>query len=137
MFISIILYIFVPLNLTLIQNMDTIELLVKLEYLKPREVLSYDSACGEPVTWGHIINDYIPEKEKKEISKVATFGRLPWPHAHTFTVITKRLTHEEAIKKYGKVTELVRGPKGAFKRIVYGKTMFLSKLEGIPDKIEI
>jgi hypothetical protein len=42
-------------------------------------------------------------------------------------LITKWLTLAEAVERYGEIVEVVRGPRGGFRSVVFGETRFLNK----------
>ena len=65
-----------------------------------RVPILYDSWCGEPIQFIHY------EDEK---------------------LIVTNLTREEAIEKYGLVTNEDFGPKGGWKSVTFGTTKFISK----------
>jgi hypothetical protein len=62
-------------------------------------------------------------------SEISKYGGLECNHGYpsTWYLITKNLTPQEAIEKYGKPTEYITGPKGGFRSITFGKKKFMSK----------
>ena len=80
----------------------------------------YDSNCGEPIAWGYKILRHLGEDKWQ---KIGEYGRLECNYPSWF-VITKFLTREEAIEKYGEVTSEERGPRGGFRSITFGSKNF-------------
>lgn len=84
-----------------------------------------DSICGETVIWGRKINNNCPEDIYEEICK-----KLPlhysYPTPNTM-VITKVLTRQEAIDKYGEITEEEYGSRGGWESVTFGNKKFKSK----------
>lgn len=82
----------------------------------------FDSYSGEPVAWGFRIIRHLGDK----FDALRLFGKLECSYPDWF-LITKELTFKEAIEKYGKVTSMVTGPRGGFRKITFGETEFSSK----------
>lgn len=84
----------------------------------------YDSNCDEPVLWGFKIIKYMSDEkfnELKSLGKLMCIGIGEWYH------IEKHLTRDEAIEKYGSVTNenIVKPRKNS--TITFGnKTFFIS-----------
>ena len=91
-----------------------------------RAVMS-DSGCGEPIAWGfEIINTLGIER----FDLLKNICNLECIYPNWF-VVTKYLTIEEAIQKYGEITHIERGPRGGFKYMILGgNKTFYSKLQG-------
>ena len=83
----------------------------------------YDSDCGEPVGWGFKILHYLGDERFNMLHK---FGNLECSYPSWF-LITKKLTREEAIKKYGKITNEEFGSRGGWKSVTFGKKQFCSR----------
>ena len=98
-----------------------------MEYLGSYGEKLYDSYCGEVVGWGYKIVKRCGTEIWSELDdygeKVCTHGYYP----PSWYLITKKLTIEEATKKYGGVTNIKVGPRGGFKNVTYGKTTFCSR----------
>jgi len=95
------------------------------EFLGEHGVCSTDSCCGEPVTWGwkvvkRLDGDWVEFCKAAEGAgmKVQCLGEGAW------SVVSHTLTEEEAIEKYGEVTNVERGPRGGFKSATYGEKKF-------------
>src|SRR3990170_6375432 len=89
------------------------ELMIKTagfeEYLSEYKACIFDGACNEPIMWGFAIIKYLGAKnfselKKKEILECAGTG--------LWFVIRKYLTKQEAIDKYGEITNEEYGPRG-------------------------
>lgn len=98
------------------------------------EIVAYDAYCGEPVAWGFKILNRLGEERFNALRK---FGALEVvrrdPPMYVWALIAKRLSKEEAIKKYGSITDEERGPRGGFKSDTYGTTQFCHKLHSKED----
>ena len=95
--------------------------------LGPYTELMVDSSCGETISWGFPIQRHLGDR----FNALGEHGKLQCLRAGSWALVTKRLTHEEAIEKYGEVTEQPTGPLGGWRSITYGSTRFLSRLEGV------
>ena len=88
----------------------------------------FDSGCGEPVAWGYPIIKHLGEPLWAELGQ---HGRLeygsPGKLNGTWVLVTKTLTREEAISKYGPVTNEERGPRGGFRSVTFGTKIFFSR----------
>ena len=84
----------------------------------------YDGDCGEPIMWGHKILSHLGDER---FNNLRNFGSLECCYPHWF-FITKKLTREEAIKKYGAVTDEEFGPRGGWRSVTLGKKTFMSPL---------
>lgn len=96
------------------------------EYLGEYKACIFDADCGEPTMWGFAIIKYLGptkffELKKKEILECA--GQRLW------FVIRKYLTKQEAIEKYGEITNEEYGPRGGHISVTYGSKRFLTKLK--------
>lgn len=93
------------------------------ENLGPFGPQLYDTYSGEPVSWGFKIISRM-EQEKFEQLRSTSNVECCYPEWY---VITKTLTRDEAIQKYGPVTNEDFGPRGGWRSITFGTTTFLSK----------
>lgn len=84
----------------------------------------YDGNCGEPIAWGFKIIRRLGDERFNELRK---FGPLECIYPDWY-LVTKTLSREEAIKKYGDIKEEVFGPKGGWKSVTFGEKKFVSKL---------
>lgn len=84
----------------------------------------YDGYCGEPIMWGFKILYHLGEEKFRELGK---FGDLECSYPNWF-LITKKLTREEAIKKYGTITDEEYGPRGGWKTSTFGEKRFCSQV---------
>lgn len=92
------------------------------EYLGGYGEQIYDSNCGEPIGWGHMITRHLGENLWGELSQ---YGDMHCCYPNWF-LITKWLTREEAKKKYGPDKEEL-GPRGGFKSLTFGDKTFSSR----------
>ncbi len=93
------------------------------EYLGSYGPVSYDSHCGEPIIWGYPIVRHLGESLWSELNQFASLKYT----GNGWAVVTKTLTRQEAIEKYGPETEVERGPRGGFRSIQFGTKRFLMK----------
>ncbi len=86
----------------------------------------YDSYCGEIIMWGYSIRKRLGQDLWEEISE---FGELVCDHGYpaVWSLITKKLTYNEAVEKYGSVTDVELGPRGGFRSITFGGKKFADK----------
>lgn len=84
----------------------------------------FDGWCGEPVAWGFKIKHHLGDR----FNALSAFGSLVCLGAPgAWALVVERLTREQAVVKYGAVTEEERGPRGGFRSITFGTTKFLSR----------
>lgn len=88
-------------------------------------ICTYDSYCGEPTGWGYKILKHLGPDIFNALSEQ---GEMVCIYPEWF-LVTKRLTKEEAIAKYGEITDTKIGPRGGFKSETYGTTTFKRKLQ--------
>lgn len=81
-----------------------------------------DTGCSEPVAWGFALTKHLGEEKFEALKR---FGMPYCISMGKWVLVVKWLTSEEAEKKYGPVTSIERGPKGAFKSITYGNKRFV------------
>jgi hypothetical protein len=86
-------------------------------------VMFCDASCGEPIAWGFVIRCQLGEERFNALGK---YGSLECIEMGRWCLVVKWLSPEEATKKYGKVTNVERGPRGGFRSITYGTTRFSS-----------
>jgi len=88
----------------------------------------YDVWCNEPIAWGFELRRYLDSerfealREHGELQCIAPFARET-----RWALITKRLSREEAIEKYGEITDAETGPQGGWRSITFGETRFLAR----------
>lgn len=85
----------------------------------------YDSYCDEPVAWGYYLNRNMPSESFNELRSLGTVEYID--DDKTWFLITRVLTREEAIIKYGQITEEIFGPRGGWKSVTFGSKKFSSK----------
>lgn len=84
----------------------------------------YDGVCGEPTMWGFRI---ITRLGDERFHALHEFGDLECVYPDWF-LITKKLTREEAINKYGEIADEEFGPRGGWKSVTFGDKRFISKI---------
>lgn len=82
-----------------------------------------DSLSGEPVGWGWPVIGRMGEELWNEAQG---YGQMVYDHGQWF-LIHRTLTREEAIKKYGPITNEEYGPRGGWKSVTFGSTLFKHK----------
>lgn len=90
------------------------------------DVVARDSSSNEPIAWGFTIISKMDEERFTSLRSshdVVCFGGTP----PRWVVVSKWLTAEEAVERYGAVTKIVNGPRGAWKSTTYGATTFTSR----------
>jgi len=93
------------------------------QYLGEYGECLFDGWCGECVAWGFEITSHMGE-EKFEKLRSQYLLECCYP---TWYLIVKVLGHRAAVRKYGKVTDSVRGPRGGWKSETFGEEKFISK----------
>lgn len=83
----------------------------------------FDGYCGEPIGWGFQIITHLGEERFSALGK---FGELECLYP-TWYLVTKKITREEAMQKYGAITEEIFGPRGGWKSVTFGTKKFISK----------
>jgi hypothetical protein len=95
------------------------------------ETLYWDSTCREPIMWGWKIVKQLDEArfaELKTVANVECVGVGPSsPKGGLWVVVDQWLTAEEAVERYGAVTNISSGPRGGWKSTTYGSTTFTSR----------
>ena len=84
----------------------------------------FDSHCGEPIMWGFPI---VCQLGKERFDALYDYGWLECLGKGSWFLIKKKLTHDEAVEKYGKVTNIDLGPRGGFRSITFGDKEFLAR----------
>ncbi len=85
----------------------------------------FDSWCGEPFCWGFKILHHLGEERFNELCQ---FGSLECSHPEmNWFLIVKKLNRDEAVKKYGSITDEEFGPRGGWKSITFGNKKFSAK----------
>jgi hypothetical protein len=82
-----------------------------------------DGICSEPVAWGFKIITHLGQDR---FDALREFGQLECDYPAWY-LITHHLTREEAIKKYGEITDEEFGPRGGWRSVTFGTTKFRSK----------
>jgi len=82
-----------------------------------------DGSCSEPIMWGHRI---VSRMGEELFNKVRANCRLECIEFDWF-IITKVLSREEAIEKYGEITNEEFGVRGGWKSVTFGNKRFISK----------
>jgi hypothetical protein len=112
-----------------------------LKYVRgPYGPVLFSSADNEPIGWGYRrATFHVDEELFREIGRACDGTWIYTPPGSingTWVLVTKWLTPEEAVAKYGPVTKLKQGPQGGFKSVTYGNTLFLHpRLK--PDGIDV
>ena len=88
--------------------------------------LFVDSSCGETISWGFKILRHLGSR----FDELRKHGKVECLSPGNWALVVKRLTHDEAVEKYGEVTDRPTGPRGGWRSITYGEHKFLSRLEG-------
>lgn len=91
------------------------------EYLSEYTTVAYDSYCGEPITEGFFIVRHMPEEKFNQLYNLGDVEYI----TNQWALITKKLTPQEAVKKYGDVKAIGVGPRGGFKTVTYGEETFI------------
>jgi hypothetical protein len=81
------------------------------------------------IAWGYPIVRYLKADRFEHLRTIADVDCV---RAGVWVVVSKRLTHREAIKQYGKETSREVGPQGGWRSVTYGTTRFRTKLPGCP-----
>jgi hypothetical protein len=92
--------------------------------LSSRTVEIFDSSCGEPIKWGRQLIKYLGETEFDNLCRKHKVEYI----SESWLVIDKTLTRDEAIEKYGEITNEEFGPRGGWKSITFGNKKFISKI---------
>ena len=87
----------------------------------------FDGNCGEPVMWGFAITKHLGEPEFSNLKK---YGELVCSKGYqsSWFLITKKLTRENAKKKYGPKVADEYGPRGGWKAVTFGEKRFISEV---------
>lgn len=93
------------------------------EYLSDYGEMIFDGWCGKCIGWGFKLIAHLAEDK---FEKLRAMYELECIYPSWFLVM-KWLSKKEAEKKYGKITNIERGPRGGFKSVTFGKTRFISK----------
>jgi hypothetical protein len=91
-------------------------------FMGPHGALN-DSLSGEPVGWGWPVIGRMGEELWNEAQG---YGQMVYDHGAWY-LIHRVLTREEAIKKYGPITNEEYGPRGGWRSVTFGSTMFKHK----------
>lgn len=91
---------------------------------------------GVEVAWGHnIIGQLGPTlwEELKKVFKPRGVSGFGFGSSVKYHIVTKELTHEEAVAMLGPFTKEVRGPQGGFKSIAFGDKTFYNRALANPN----
>jgi hypothetical protein len=87
-----------------------------------------DGFCGEVIGWGHPVLAHLGEDLWREIQSYGSMECVTDEHLQSkWYLIVKRMTREDAIEKYGPVTDEEWGPRGGWKSVTFGKKKFMSR----------
>jgi hypothetical protein len=103
------------------------------KYLRDYGPVLFDS--GIPIGWGFLVKERLGPilwEEFKTHGNLTVVDGQGTPYCQ-WALITKYLTHDEAIALYGPVTSRECGPKGGFISIPFGATKFYSRTLRKPD----
>lgn len=92
-------------------------------YLSGYQMVLVDGWCGEPVAWGFKIIHYLGDDL---FNKLGQHGKLHCVQPGSWVLIKKTLTRQEALEKYGAITEEIYGPRGGWKSVTFGEKKFIS-----------
>ena len=95
------------------------------DYLSEYSIVLFDGYSGEPVAWGFIILRYLGEGLFKELGKHGELKCIDG-FKSSWALVTKSLSREEAIEKYGSITHEDIGPRGGWKSTTFGDKKFIS-----------
>lgn len=88
----------------------------------------FDGWCGEPTMWGCKITGHMGEDLFGELRSWAILNDCSLECSYpAWFLVTKKLTRQEAIEKYGDVTNEEFGPRGGWKNVTFGKRTFCSR----------
>lgn len=88
------------------------------------QAVLFDGCCGEPTAWGFKIINHLGEERFSALGK---FGQLECLEAGLWALVIKTLSRQEALEKYGAITEEIFGPRGGWKSTTFGEKKFISK----------
>jgi len=77
-----------------------------------------------PTAWGYRPRGHLPEDIWSAASKVGNWECIEMGR---WVLVVKRLAPQEAVIKYGPVTEVHEGPSGGWRHATYGKTEFYER----------
>jgi hypothetical protein len=83
----------------------------------------FDGYSGEAIGWGFRLTSHLGNDKFDLLRK---FGCMECLYP-TWYLVTKTLSREEAIIKYGEITAEEFGPRGGWKSVTFGNTKFISK----------
>lgn len=98
------------------------------EWLGPFQTLVIDKGCREPIGWGFKILKKIEDDAIAMAMK--THGDIDWlgtlndDGEQEFGLVIQWLTAEQATLRYGPQGDIVWGPRGGFKQVLYGTKAF-------------
>jgi hypothetical protein len=83
-------------------------------------LVASDRICGEPIAWGFKLVRHLGDDRFNNLRK---FGILECYHPNWYLIV-KTLTREEAIEKYGPITNEEFGPRGGWRSVTFGNKKF-------------
>lgn len=96
-----------------------------LPFISPvSEPLLFDSYCGEPVSWGKRIIRHLGEDLFDELRRECPVECID---VGEWFIVDKTLNRQEAIEKYGPITNEELGPRGGFRSVTFGNKKFISR----------
>lgn len=96
-------------------------------YLTGYGPVCYDGYSGEPIHWGYRIIRRLGDELWAELSKLGSIVHVGEPMSSEWALVTKSLTRQDAIEKYGPLAHVELGPRGGFKWIQFGQKKFCLK----------
>jgi hypothetical protein len=94
------------------------------EFVSEKQSIIKDGWCGEPIMWGRYIVKRLGEEEFTAVRQKHNVQYIDG----NWMVIEKVLTRDEAITKYGEVTNEEFGVRGGWKSVTFGNKKFINKL---------
>lgn len=85
--------------------------------------LIFDANCDEPIAWGFHIKKHLGEKQ---FALLSLFGQIQYLN-FGWVLILKRLSFEEAIRKYGSITNQEFDSNWEWRSITFGNKKFTSR----------
>ena len=91
-------------------------------YLGPFGVAIFDEHCGLPISMGFPVIEHMGETL---FEKAKTIGGMRYDRENRkWYFVTSELTYDDAVSKYGHVTNLELGPQKGFRSVTFGTTKF-------------
>ena len=93
--------------------------------LSDYQEVGFDAYCGKPLSWGFRLRGHLGEDRFNALRQHGELVCVGFPNGR-WSLIVKRLSKQEALDRYGAVTQEERGPRGGFRSITFGTTKFIS-----------